>query len=177
MFITEEQAKTRLNHPENIAKNDSPVRPLHAGGRNIGDKNVPAFIRELAGAAAHVDTAKNVAAAFDISQSQVNQYKVGNTSPQHHSPDLKAKVDKQVSKARDLALDKLMLSLGLLTQDKLEKVNARDASTIAANMARIVEKTTPVVPQNNNLQIVFYAPNLKQEKDYEVITVEPEPNS
>lgn len=177
MFITEQQASQRLGNPENIASNNSPVRPLHNGGRNVGDKNVPSFIRELAGAAAHVDTSKNVAAAFDVSQSQVNQYKIGNTSPKHHDPALKSAVDSQVTKARDLALDKLMLSLGLLTPDKLEKVNARDASTIAANMARIVEKTTPQQSQGPNLQIIFYAPNVKQEKDYEVITVEPEPNS
>lgn len=177
MFITEEQAKTRLNHPENIASNGSLVRPLHNGGRNLGDRNVPPFIRELAGAAAHTEPAKEVAKAFDISQSSVNQYKIGNTSPKHHDPDLKAKVDQRVSKVRDLALDKLMLSLGLLTTDRLEKVNARDASTIAANMAKVVEKTTPQQVNNQNLQIVFYAPNVRQEKDYEVITLQPEPNS
>ena len=79
---------------------------------------------------------------------------------------------KQVTNAvRDLALERLMASLGLLTDDKLTGCSAKDLSTIASNMGRVVEKIQDKAEQPDNINFIIYSPELKQERAFNVIEV------
>lgn len=81
------------------------------------------------------------------------------------------KVNQVISSVRDRALDRLMHSLGLLTDDKLSGCSAKDLSLIASNMGRVVEKIQNKVEQPDNINFIIYAPELKQERSFETIEI------
>jgi hypothetical protein len=80
-------------------------------------------------------------------------------------------VDNAIERVRELALDKLMESLGLLTEEKVKKSTARDISVVAANMSRVVENVTPK-QVGGNVQLVLYAPNrVANESDFAIVEI------
>lgn len=81
------------------------------------------------------------------------------------------KVESAINEVKDLALQRLMTSLGLLTDDKLSGCSAKDLSVIASNMGRVVEKVSPKVEQPDNINFVIYAPELKQERAFETVEI------
>jgi hypothetical protein len=64
-----------------------------------------------------------------------------------------------------------MASLGLLTDDKLTGCSAKDLSTIASNMGRVVEKIQDKVETPDNINFIIYSPELKQERAFKTIEV------
>ena len=81
------------------------------------------------------------------------------------------RVKQVTNNVRDLALERLMASLGLLTDDKLTGCSAKDLSTIASNMGRVVEKIQDKVETPDNINFIIYSPELKQEHSFKVIEV------
>lgn len=81
------------------------------------------------------------------------------------------KVEKVINQVKDRALDRLMQSLGLLTDDKLSGCSAKDLSVIASNMGRVVEKIQTKVETPDNINFIIYAPELKQEKSFDVVEI------
>jgi|SRR5215831_350697 len=73
--------------------------------------------------------------------------------------------------ARNKALDRLMASLGLLTDDKLSGCKATDLANIAANMSRVVEKTMPDKDRQGNINLIVYTPEIRSEKSFEVVEI------
>ena len=73
---------------------------------------------------------------------------------------------------QDVAMNKLLESLGYMTTEKLDKCKATDLSSIAANMSKVVsnvrtktDQTGPVVNVN------VYAPELRNERTFKTIEV------
>jgi transcriptional regulator with XRE-family HTH domain len=81
------------------------------------------------------------------------------------------KVERVIGEARDLALERLMSSLGLLTEDKLSGCSAKDLSVIASNMGRVVEKIQTKETQPDNINFIIYSPELKQERAFEIVEI------
>jgi len=131
--------------------------------KQVGDKRVPAFIREIAAVDAQFAPAREVAAQFNISPSTVAVAK--------HDPALKANVDAALEKVKGKAIEKLMLSLGLLSEQKIQVSSAKDISAIAVNMSKIAVDAQPAKDGGNAVQIMIYAPPMKNENDYDTITV------
>jgi len=81
------------------------------------------------------------------------------------------KIEQTIVEVKDRALDRLMHTLGLLTDDKLSGCSAKDLSVIASNMGRVVERTSPKEERPDGLTFIIYAPELKQERAYDVVEI------
>jgi hypothetical protein len=195
MFITEDQARERLSSPENLANrfNIGAARAkreesLHAENESQEKEQQPLSTgiehRELKRAgqrrswlsseertevaiAAKIgqQTQQEIAQEHGISQIAVAKIKAGNGLVDETS------VETALEQARSKALDRLMTSLGLLTDDKISGASAKDISVIASNMARVVEKTMPDRERQGNINLVIYAPELRNEKSFDIVEI------
>ncbi len=188
MFLTDEEVESRLSSSDNIMTrlvrpDDSPA-PARRGqlvvlpkdkresnsGRTKGAKNLTPMMREIIGTAAHFDKAQNVADSFGVSHDTVGNCKAGRIGSFKNSEELKAKIEKNLDSVKDLALNRLMKSLNLLDDEKLENCNAPVLSKIAADMSRVVEKVTPKSDFiDQSTKILVYRPRQNAEEDYEII--------
>ena len=108
----------------------------------------------------------NIARANNLQLLTVNNIASGKTKGIDEE-----RVTRVIGEAKDLALSRLMSSLGLLTDDKLSGCSAKDLSTIASNMGRVVEKIQDKVQAPDNINFIIYAPELKQERAYDRVEV------
>ena len=158
-ILTESELEIRLNHYSNAAK-----------GRNEGCKPLPPALREVVGFAAHFETAKEVAKAFGVSPSTAHESKDGRGNVEVHN-----KIKERLGKVRDEALEKMLLSLGVITPDKIKGLKVESALKVAEGMARIIESTGGQ-DQVNNTQVVIYAPQVRDYGYDKVIEIEHEPS-
>lgn len=159
MQISEEELKRRLNSSKNILNTPaSPVKVREIPKREQAPP-VSKSTRVMAGVLHGTgESAKSVAHGLGMSVSQVRDARA--------LPEARVGIER----VRDLALDKLMLTLGLMTEDKFLNSNLKDLSIVAANMSRIIEKTSPR-EGGATLQLIVYTPELKRESQYKVIDV------
>jgi hypothetical protein len=176
MEITEQEAYRRLKSPRNVVNVLGSV--LQIERHRIRGPEIPSFIKKtiaILGRSGEVQT--EVARQFNVSPAEVSYCERGKISEHKDDPELKAHIEDKLGPVQDKAVERLMSSLGLMDDGKLEKSNAKDLSTIAANMSRVVANT---VPRNGNngdnhgIQIVVYAPQQHKEEDYRVINLRPE---
>lgn len=80
-------------------------------------------------------------------------------------------VDEELDKVREAAIDRLMAGLGHLTPEKMSGHNAKDISIICKNMSGVVRDTIPDRAQPQSINLVVYAPELKNEKTYDVVEI------
>lgn len=180
MFITEEEKGARLSSglklesEETSAPDNLKVEVHQFRGRTEGATQIPDFLRPIIGASTLLSGYKSTQEAFGVkSTASLHAMAHGKTSPYGPEvPELKSKVDALVGNAQEKAAEKLLSALGLLTPEKLENVKAKDLSSIAADMSRIIEKTTPKQAGTAGTQILIYAPKQQvTEEKYEVIEV------
>lgn len=156
--------------PEVLTEDEQVIRH-NRHGRTAGAVALTDDQRELVGTLANILPAREVAATFGVSDYAVHQAKNGRVN-QHGGQDaeLQAKLDKNLGRARDKALDVLMESLDLMDSGKLEKEDAKSLSTIAANVSRVVEKTLPKDRDAGvRAQLIVYAPTQVTEARFEIV--------
>jgi len=128
---------------------------------------VPPAIQELIGISANIDGPSVAAREFGVSVQTATKYRDNKTNEE-----LRDKIESQLTDIRDTAMEKLMLSLGVITPESMNGIKPKIASDIAANMSRVVEKTLPKDRGAINAPtIIFYAPRQRAESDFEVIEV------
>lgn len=174
-IISEEELQRKLENPDNlINRKDIIVERIRIrdSGRREGDKNIPEPVKELAGVLGHFDTLSNVAEALNISTSQVHQYKNGRNGQHSPNDELKDKIDERLGNARDIALDRLVDSLNVITPEKLKSIKAVNAASIAQKMASVLEKTGEKKNDIGNVIFQLYYPKIAEEQKFEVIEVE-----
>lgn len=185
MFLTEEQLDARLKSESNLANRFS--RPDSSGSTQqpqeevkvpeVIEKQIPHIGRttisipipvrtEIAIRARLGERQETLAQEFGTCQENVSNIKNGKIQGVNE-----AEVSETISKVRDKALDRLMTSLGLLTDDKLSGCSAKDLSVIASNMGRVVEKTLPKSEAPDRVMLVVYTPEIKPEKNYNSVEV------
>ena len=69
-----------------------------------------------------------------------------------------AKVSASIARVRELALDRLLITLGLMTPDMLATASLKELSTNTANLSRVLDKTAPTEINDNRVQFLVYAP-------------------
>ena len=178
-FITEEEMKDRLKKDNlldrlNGKKEFEVLLPSNANGagRKEGDKTMPDFLQEVIGVLGRTEDQRGVAKVFGISQPHVQQLSTGKNNG---TIDLlkKDRVDAQLSRIRDRAVDKLMNAMGLMTDGKMQEETAKDLSGIAANMSKVVQVTLPKEVNDTNLQqVIIYAPETQAEDFYQIKELE-----
>lgn len=168
MQIDEKELERRLNSSKNLANTLS--NPIVEKVKVIPiekDKHSSPLSENeqiLAGTLAFQMPVKDVARELNITPSQVSYAK--NTT----NPKVKGPIQATIGRVQELALDKMMQALGLMSEEKFTNASLKDLSIVAANMAKIVEKTT----QSDavaSVQLIIYAPEMKRESSYKVIDV------
>lgn len=178
MFISDEEKSLRLENSLKLQSEETSdnlrVEVHQFRGRTTGATQIPEFLRPIIGASTLLSGYKATQENFGVkSSASLHSMANGKTYPEGKEiPELKSKVESIVGEAQEKAAEKLLSALGLLTEDKLERVKPKDLSSIAADMSRIIEKTTPKQGIQAGTQILIYAPKQQITEDkYEVIEV------
>lgn len=157
---------------------DKPVR-----GRSDGDNNVPDSLRKIIGEEAVINgrqSALQIAESFGISPSQVSAYAKGATSTATYDSPSQSLIS-HINKSRERAIKKasktLNSALAAITQDKLDYTDARDLSGIAKDMSVIIknlepQSASPAEADSKQPQFVIFAPQFRDERTFEHITVQ-----
>jgi len=142
--------------------NNHSVAP--SNGRGIATAISPG-LQVIAGVLAKTEKVSVVARALEINESSVRN------AAHSKDPEVSSAIERTTEKIRDLALNKLMASLGIVNDETLSQCGAKDASTVARNLAGVVEKLSPKDVMGSNVTLVVYAPQLRNEKHYDTIEV------
>ncbi len=149
-------------------------------GRGQGNTEIPNSIRKLIGDSAIEEgpsAARAIGEFLGLSQSSVSAYSNGATSTASYNKpniDLVTHLDKTRKKITKRAQGKLFKALNVIDDDKLDKLDALQASTVAKNMAAIVKTMEPEDKTKNTFNgpvITFYAPHIVKEDHFDVISV------
>jgi len=170
MLLSKEESARRLASPRNLLNNlprdNSIVMPLHkSNGRSVGSKNTPQSLQVIAGVLSKTEPTREIVDALDVPASALHS----------RNPEVVSAVERTTTRIRDLALDKLMASLGIINDETLFNCTAKDASTVARNLAGVVEKLSPKDAATSGVTLVVYAPQQRQETHYETIDVKASP--
>jgi len=182
MILSEEDKDQRLSSEDNLL-NRLAARANRAGnsliiapealGRKPEIPNIPPLIKEIAAttAAAGLATNKEMADSFGISAQTVSNVRSGRGDD---NKEIQKKLHENLGQIRDVAIDRLMKSLGLMDDEKLANTKARDLSSVAANLSKVIDKSMPKSTDSplSGVQVIFYSPRMKDIKDFEVIDIE-----
>lgn len=164
MIVNEDNALARLLSPDNLV-NKLELRKLHSN-RN-GRKEIPPMVQTLM-----VDLHENenqkqaeVAKQFGVTQAEVSYL---HREGKHVNREI---VDRNTNKVHDKALESMISCIDTLAPLIPNMKKATDLSKVAADMARVVEKTAPKNEVTSNVKVVIYAPNNHGEDKYEEIVV------
>jgi hypothetical protein len=130
-----------------------------------------AFQAEVA-ALAHIKGIREVAKETGLSKRQVDNLKAARSDGEHASPALAEATEKKLEVVRDVALEKLMLSLGLINENSVKGLGVKDAALVASAMARVIDHTADKRFQNQNNVLVIYAPPQRDEGKFQTVEVE-----
>lgn len=154
MIITEEEANLRLESSDNLCNKLIEIRKLHTHVTHTPIEKAIAGIAHLNG-----EPCRDVEEWSGIGKTTVNDVKNGDL------------LKHTVQTAHERALDTMLASMDLI-KPKLENVKkATDLSKIAADMARVVEKTSPKEANQTNIKVVVFSPTIKVEGQYEEMVV------
>lgn len=173
MFKTEEQINERLNSERNLVNRFGKTEPVVLDIIPLGqpgNKEKPKLDQEtkneIAFRARAGETQVSLAEEFNVSQSAIGEIEQGRTKVNE------AEVNRRLDAVQDVAMNKLLESLGYMTTDKLDKCKATDLSSIAANMSKVVSNVRNKTDQNGPIvQVQIFAPELRNEKTYKTIEV------
>lgn len=194
MRLDREEAQRRLNSPNNLANTlaassvksalsaASADRTIHSTikrGRQNDTPNTPEFLRDAIGHVARSSSETQVAigAAFGVSQETVSNYKTGQVGGVPPNEERRKKLRQDQEEIKDTALVKLMASLNLITQDKLEDPDdgvkhAAKLARIATDMGKVVHSLSSTSADSHSpVSIHIYSPEIKSESKYKVIDV------
>lgn len=142
-------------------------------------EEVPQSVRKLVSEEAlNGASSRELTRLFDVPASSITAYKNGRTAPSKDTDDnldLKAHADKTRNRIVRKANNRILAALNSLTPEKLADEKAKDLSSIAKDMSAVIKNLTP---ESNNpgesvnkVQFVLYAPQVREEKHYNVIEV------
>jgi hypothetical protein len=171
MQITQEELNRRLNSTKNLsvqlnassaARRGNDANNRNNSGRKAEVPNAPASLRLVAGICARADgNSCATARELDLTSGQV-RYAAG------------AKETKlTVQKVQEVALSRLMDSLGLLNPDEISGEKPKDISIIAANLSRVHSNLRSKDDRAENaVNITIYSPQLRRVDEFECIEVQ-----
>jgi len=172
MLLSEATAQERLESPRNLANRfGTPSNvSITVVPRAIHKPAVPSFLKTTAAIISRSGAASTteVAEQFGFSAREARYIDSGKRPTGVDE----VKVETALAPIRDIALEKLTNSLLGITKDKTDKLGAKDLSTVAANMSKVVEKLTPAkAHEGNNVQINIFTPETRKEAAYQTVEV------
>jgi predicted transcriptional regulator len=115
---------------------------------------------------------KDIAVAFGVKDSTVSDIVNGTRRIQDTSRSAdEIRIDAELNKVREKAIENLMSSLGLMTPDKVSSHSAKDISMICYNMSKVMESTITQEKATQQINLVVYTPELRNEKSFKTVEV------
>lgn len=175
LILEDDQIEERLNHPTNIIfkYTDQKGRPL--GGTNNHPRRIlKPETKAFLGSLARLDSVNTVAKTFNFHQGQISNMKNGTERNHDNVKNLEAQKELDLTKnIRSTVLDKLMVSLGVITEDKLNTTSPVLAASIVEKLASTHEKLSPKTGITlNQANITYFVPKQKEEADYPLLEAE-----
>lgn len=175
--LSPEDAARRLTSERNI------VNVHHQEiqrGRPKDSKDIPEFLSSIIGDVARSegesramgrggDSQRDIAKSFDVCQKTVSNH--ATASSIGRTDDARARFKQSREKIRDTALEKLMASMGVISQDKLNDLGPKDASIVAKNLAGVANSMSEHEGTAPTLSVTVYVPQPREESRYRVIDV------
>ena len=164
MFITAEEMNRRLGSNKNLSPSvpvptDNPL-PKNSATKDNPKEDVPESLKTLAASLVAQGVSESIVCKeFSVKPKDI-QSMIGTTT-----------VSKNTERIRELALNKLLIALGLMTADKYENASLKDLSTNVTALSRVIEKTSDVTALGSRVQFFVYAPDQRSIQDYKVIDV------
>lgn len=178
MFKTEEQMKSRLSSERNLVNRFGKVSsslpevekvviiPLGNPGNISKSKLDEESKTEIAIRSRAGENQTSLAREFNVSQSAIGEIEQGRTKVDEVA------IQSRLDSIQDVAMVKLLESIGYITSDKMDKCKATDLSSIAANMSKVVSNVRGKSDQSGHIvQVQIFAPELRNEKSYKTIEV------
>lgn len=145
------------------------IQKVSKKGRGVGRKpgvpNFPESLRTTAAILSHVDSQSSVGKELGMSQMEVSFAKRGKVPTNKHE------INRQLGVVRDVAMDRLMASLNLMTDDKLDACKAPELAAVADKMGKIIANTMEKDAATVPVTLLVYAPEMRTEKQYNVVEV------
>ena len=144
-------------------------------GRDRDVPNVPQSLRKVLGetvATEGLKSAMHLASSMGISQPTASTYARGEVSPGTTDEDLLSHINNRKTKISKKALNKLNLALNNLDETKLLGCDAKELSSVAKDMASVVNAMEPKSvgeTTKDPVQFHFYAPQVRNENHYETV--------
>lgn len=177
MYLTEDEARERLNHSQNLS--NVVVEFKRRAGRPTGSPRLSDSARAIVASAAQVLPVKEIAEAFNLHPKTVSNLKRGvssNTSlgRQVKNEDLEADTKKleedRTSRISSKALDILLATLEGVDPNKVTSQVSK--VKMAKDLAIVHEKMMGKGPQEGLTKVVVYAPRQRDIKEFDVIEVQ-----
>lgn len=190
MFKTQEEINSRLSSKNNLVNRfsstpnkiipgaqapaliDSPthdptitVIPLEQPGNKEKPKLSKDQRNEIAFRARVGEGQKVLAAEFGVSQSAIGEIEQGRTKVNENL------VQSRIDEVQDVAMQRLLQSLGFITPEKMEKAKISDIANVASSMSKIVSNIRGKDSDAPKVIVQIYAPELKSESSFRTIEV------
>lgn len=122
-------------------------------------------------------SANEIKQAIPVSESSIKAYAHGaNSTRTYHTPnpELESHINKTRKRISKKASRVLLRSIDSITDEALADLDPVKASVVARNMGAIIKDMEPSVDSGTNIQqnVVFYAPRLRDESDFESISLQ-----
>ena len=89
---------------------------------------------------------------------------------------IQSRLDKTKLSIQERAAEKLLASMGVITQDKLENCTVKEAAQVASQMSQVFRNMTSQTTSNEGLgksgvKIVIHQPKVAREEHFESIEI------
>ena len=143
-------------------------------GRIEGYKNMTEAQRTVIGIESRILGQTGAAKANNVSQAFAGLCEKGKINTDASSPINETRLDKvntEVNKLRSKALEGLHSSVGILNGKLSDSMKVNDAIGVASTLVKIVSISTPEEKKDQASRLIIMAPQMREERLYEVIDV------
>lgn len=177
MLISHEEMLRRINsgknlvnkldlpasRPESVRDFEAPKEPTRKNPITI-TKPGPELKVVIGSLARQGEKVTDIANAFNVSPNAVRS-----AAEQRGTPTAQ-KIESTLDRIREMAMDKMLIALGLMTADKFIDAPLKDLSAVAANLSKVIDKAAPR-ESGSAVHLHLYAPQMRAERDYKVVDI------
>ena len=140
--------------------------------------NIPTYLKSAIAELAHVPGLKKseIANAFGVSPASVTHASRGVQQNGMPIPEVQVAIKGIQAKREEIetaALAKTMAALGILTEDDIECLGAKDKADVAMKLSKVAENMRPKgeAMNDNRIQVVINAPQVRETAHYAEVEV------
>jgi len=168
--LSDDQIDTELQNSEEISQTLIVEEKVSIGRRGGA---IPEEIKEqCAVLSAHDIPQKDIAQLFGISDSSVSNFANGKDNNRHQDSNLESAIQTERETIERTALEKTMMTLGLIEAEDVMMLGAKDKSIVAQNLSKVAANMQSKATTNDNrVQMIIHAPQVRADYHYQEIEV------